>query len=89
MVWMRTNSDDERAESQAGWSISDTHLSHQDRNEPFSGWALTTFHAHWMAVHGAPFTRNVEGAVDLSLSDDTLGYVDTSGPVERHPERPP
>ena len=80
MVWMRTNSDDERAESQAGWSISDTHLSHQDRNEPFSGWALTTFHAHWMAVHGAPFTRNVEGAVDLSLSDDTLGYVDTSGP---------
>ena len=80
MVWMRTPSDDERAESQAGWSISKTHLSHQDRNEPFSGWVLDTDNAHWMAVHGAPFTRNVEGGVDLAITNDTLGFVDTSAP---------
>ena len=80
VVWIRTISDDERAESQADWSISNTHLTHQDRNEPFSSWALQTDDAHWMAVHGAPFTRNVEGGVDLPITNDTLGYVDTSGP---------
>ena len=77
VVWIRTISDDERAESQADWSISNTHLTHQDRNEPFSSWALQTDDAHWMAVHGAPFTRNVEGGAWTCPLQTTLWATST------------
>ena len=83
LTFARRNNGDENEGKQPGWGIGNDLVR---QNGPNASWTLVASNiAVQMDVRGAVFEEAIvrtqnELAWDLPLSDDTWGYVDTSGP---------